>query len=211
VNSCPWKSRLSRWEKRGRGGSENESVKPLNGVQPVISGPVKAVAGGPVASIASRRATGGGEAYTARKQAVRIQLRNRFVIATPTPLAWRKAASGQPLTRGCSGVAGVHSPGHAFKGTPREPRRARYLSRTGPRFSPTRMEPGPEGNEGVPGKRTNPRRGVPATKGDQRWQERVGEQSYEPIVPVKVGTAGLPKGAATVSTGGKGGTGRCID
>ena len=41
----------------------------------MISGPVKAVAGGPVASIASRRATGGGEAYTARKQAVRIQLR----------------------------------------------------------------------------------------------------------------------------------------
>jgi hypothetical protein len=115
----------SRWEKRGRGGSENESVKPLNGVQPVISGPVKAVAGGPVASIASRRATGGGEAYTARKQAVRIQLRHRFVIATPTPLAWRKAASGQPLTRGCFGVAGVPSPGHAFKGTPREPRRAR--------------------------------------------------------------------------------------
>jgi hypothetical protein len=156
----------------------------------VISGPVKAVAGGPVASIASRRATGGGEAYTARKQAVRIQLRNRFVIATPTPLAWRKAASGQPLTRGCSGVAGVHSPGHAFKGTPREPRRARYLSRTGPRFSPTRMEPGPEGNEGVPGKRTNPRRGVPATKGDQRWQERVGEQ---PIVPTKVGNRRAPE------------------
>jgi hypothetical protein len=43
------------------GGSRNESVKPFNGVQPVISGPVKAVAGGPVASIASRRATGGGE------------------------------------------------------------------------------------------------------------------------------------------------------
>ena len=167
-------------------------MKPFNGVQPVISGPVKAVAGGPVASIASRRATGGGEAYTARKQAVRIQLRHRFVIATPTPLAWRKAASGQPITRGCFGVAGVPSPGHAFKGTPCEPRRALYLSRTGRRFSPTRMEPGPEGNEGVPGKRTNPRRGVPATKGDQRRQGRVGEQSYEPIVPVKVANRRAP-------------------
>jgi len=56
---------------------------------------------------------------------VRIQLRHRFVIATPTSLAWRKAASGQPITRGCFGVAGVPSPGHAFKGTPCEPRRAR--------------------------------------------------------------------------------------
>jgi hypothetical protein len=36
---------------------------------------------------------------------VRIQFRHRFVIATPTPLAWRKAVSGQPLTRGCFGVA----------------------------------------------------------------------------------------------------------
>jgi hypothetical protein len=87
---------------------------------------------------------------------VRIQLRHRFVIATPTPLAWRKAASGQPFTRGCFGVAGVPSPGHAFKGTPREPRRARYLSRTGPRFSPTRIEPGPEGNEGVPREANKP-------------------------------------------------------
>src|SRR5215470_20389792 len=33
--------------------------------------------------------------------------------------------------RGCSEVAGVASPGHAFKWTSREPRRARYLSRTG--------------------------------------------------------------------------------
>jgi NAD(P)-dependent dehydrogenase (short-subunit alcohol dehydrogenase family) len=36
-------------------------------------------------------------------------------------------------------------------------------------------------------KRTDPRRGVPAAKGNQRWQGRVGEQSYEPIVPMKVG------------------------
>jgi hypothetical protein len=62
---------------------------------------------------------------------VRIQFRHRFVIATPTPLAWRKAVSGQPLTRGCFGVAGIPSPGHAFKGTSREPRRAHYLSRIG--------------------------------------------------------------------------------
>jgi hypothetical protein len=92
---------LGRWDKRGRGGVENESVKPLNEAMKSSrwSGPVKAVAGGPVASIASRWATGGGEAYTVRKQAVRIQLRHRFVIATPTPLAWRKGASRQLCIR----------------------------------------------------------------------------------------------------------------
>src|ERR1017187_9554414 len=41
------------------------------------------------------------EAYTVRKQAMRVQLRNRRV-AMPTPLAERKAISGQPLMRGCS-------------------------------------------------------------------------------------------------------------
>ena len=53
-------------------------------------------ADGPVASVAIRRVTGGCEAYTVRKQAVRIQLRNLFFVAMPTPLAWRKAAFGRP-------------------------------------------------------------------------------------------------------------------
>jgi hypothetical protein len=54
------------------------------------------------------------------------------------------------------GVAGVPSPGHAFKWIPREPRRTSCLSRTGPRFSPTQMEPGPEGREGRPREANKP-------------------------------------------------------
>src|SRR5262249_22921632 len=54
-----------------------------------------------------------------------------YIIVTPTPLGQRKAASRQPIVRGCSGVAGVPSPGHAFKRTSREPRRASDLSRAG--------------------------------------------------------------------------------
>jgi hypothetical protein len=136
-----------------------------------------------------RKSTGNGgcEAYTARKQAVRVQLRNRFVIATPTPLAWRKAASGQPTMRGCTGVAGVPSPGHVFKRTSREPRRAPDLSRDGHGFCPTRKNQVPRETRVSHGKRTDPRRGVPAAKGDRRWQGRVGEQSYAPIVPTKAG------------------------
>jgi hypothetical protein len=61
------------------------------------------------------------------------------------------------------------------------------------RFSPTRMEPGPEEKRASLGKRTDPRRGVPATKGDRRRQGRVGEQSYEPIVPLKVGNRRAPE------------------
>jgi hypothetical protein len=38
-----------------------------------------------------------------------------YIIATPTPLGQRKAASRQPIVRGCSGVAGVPSPGHAAR------------------------------------------------------------------------------------------------
>ena len=127
------------------------------------------------------------EAYTARKQAVRVQLRNRFIIATPTPLAWRKAASGQPIVRGCSGVAGVPSPGHAFKRTSREPRRAPDLSRAGCGSAQPEKNQVPRETRAFHGKRTDPRRGVPAAKGDRRGQERVGEQSYAPIVPMKAG------------------------
>ena len=117
-------------------------------------------------SVAIRRVTGGCEAYTARKQAVRIQLRNRFFIAMPTPLAWRKAASGQPLMRGWPRVAGVPSPGHASKGISREPRRAPCLCRIvgiGPAQSQLDQVPG---DEGTPrGKRTNPRRAETCCQG----------------------------------------------
>ena len=130
------------------------------------SSPVKAVAGGPEARVAIRRVTGGCEAYTARKQAVSVQLRNRFFIAMPTPLAWRKAASGRPLSRGWPGIAGVPSPGHASKGISREPRRAPCLCRllgVGP------AQPKPDqvpGDEGPPrGKRTNPRRAETCCQG----------------------------------------------
>ena len=92
------------------------------------SSPVKAVAGGPVTSVAIRRVTGGCEAYTVSKQAVRISSEIAH-IAMPTPLTRRKAASEPPLCEVMLGVAGVSSPGHAYQGISREPRRALCLSR----------------------------------------------------------------------------------
>ena len=68
--------------------------------------------------------------------------------------------------RGCSGVAGVPSPGHAFKGIPREPRRAPYLSRIMGPVTPNPKEPGPMGHEGLPqGKRTSSQRGETCRRG----------------------------------------------
>src|SRR5262252_9916004 len=90
-------------------------------------------------------------------------------------------------TRGCSGVAGVPSPGHAFKRTSREPRRATDLSRAGCGSAQPEKNQVPREARVSHGKRTGPRRGVPAAKGDQRWRGRVGEQSYAPIVPTKAG------------------------
>src|SRR5712692_8479576 len=46
------------------------------------------------------------------------------LVAMPTLLTRRKAASGRPLLRGRAGVAGVPSSGHASKGISQEPRRA---------------------------------------------------------------------------------------
>lgn len=50
------------------------------------------------------------------------------LIVMPTPFSCRKAVSGTPLLRGVSGIAGVASPGHAYKGISREPRRASCFS-----------------------------------------------------------------------------------
>ena len=91
------------------------------------------------------------------------------------------------------GVAGVPSPGHAFKWTPREPRRTPYLSRTGCGSAQPKWNQVPRDVRVAHGKRTNPRRGEPAAEGDQRWQARVGEWSYEPIVPAKVENRRAPE------------------
>src|SRR5215510_3969754 len=77
----------------------------------------------------------------------------------PTLLTRRKAALGRPISRGRAGVAGVPSSGHASKGILQEPRRARHpLSQ-----------------------RVTGRQGKPEATGT------VDEQSYEPVVPRKVG------------------------
>ena len=130
------------------------------------SSPVKAVAGRPVASVAIRRVTGGCEAYTARKQAVRIQLRNLFFRGDADAVSLAEGRIRTTDKRGCSGVAGVPSPGHAFKGIPREPRRAPYLSRIMGPVTPNQKEPGSMGHEGLPqGKRTSSQRGETCRRG----------------------------------------------
>ena len=91
------------------------------------SSPARAVAGRPEASVAIRRVTDGCEAYTARTQAMRVQLRNLYIVAMPTPLALRKAASWRTDNARSAAVAGVPSPWHVFTETSREPRRAPCL------------------------------------------------------------------------------------
>jgi len=57
-----------------------------------------------VASVAIHWVTGGCEAYTVRKQAVRVQHRNRFTVPMPTFSKRRKAAFGS--NRYCEVVLG---------------------------------------------------------------------------------------------------------
>src|ERR1700732_2522317 len=111
------------WKRRRR----DEPGKLLIGIQRVKAPSGQGLASRPVASVAIHRVTGGCEAYTARKQATTIQLRKLSIVAMPTPLVWRKAIPGRPITQGRPGVAGVPSSGHASKGIPQEPRRAPHL------------------------------------------------------------------------------------
>ena len=92
-------------------------------------------------------------------------------------------------------VAGVPSPGHAFKETPREPRRAPYLSRNlGVSVPPNPNGTRSQGKEGPPtGSERTLDEENPAAKGDRRWQAWVDEQSYAPIVPMKVENRRAPE------------------
>jgi len=83
------------------------------------------------------------------------------------------------------GVAGVPSPGHAFKRTSREPRRAADLSRAGYGFCPTQKEPGPEGNEGVPREANRPSTWSTCCQGRPEVAGMGRQQSYDPIVPTQ--------------------------
>jgi hypothetical protein len=91
------------------------------------SSPVNAVAGRPAASVAIRRVTGGCEAYTASKQAMRIQLRNRSNCDADAVLS-AEGSTRHAVMRGVAGIAGVASPRHAYQGISREPRRAPCFS-----------------------------------------------------------------------------------
>ena len=98
----------------------------------------------------------GAEAYTARKQAVKVQLRNLPPLRCRRRFVWWKAASGYDRNcEGRPGIAGVASSGHVSKGISHEPRRAPHLLSTREEIRPPRE-----------------------TVGDRRRME---EQSYEPI------------------------------
>ena len=158
--------------------------KPLIAIQRVQIPPDQSRADRLVASVAIHRVTGGCEAYTARKQAVRIQLRN--LISLRCRRCWTSVEGSiwqRPLLRGRAGVAGVSSPGHVSKGIVQEPKRARHLLSNqciglGGTWVP----------EGRPkGTRMDGRAVVPP---------HTTEEGGEP--------QGSRKGAATVPTGGKG-------
>jgi hypothetical protein len=91
-------------------------------------------------------------------------------LRSPESLARGMLSTGLPVNPG--GLAASPEPGVSVQPDPNEP--------------------GPNGSEGAPGKRTDPQRGVPGGKGDQSRRGRGSEQSYEPIVPVKVANRRAP-------------------
>jgi hypothetical protein len=71
--------------------------------------------------------TGGCEAYTVSKQAVRISS-EIGLDRDADVLLITEGSIRRTVMRGEAGIAGVASPGHAYKGISREPRRARCFS-----------------------------------------------------------------------------------
>ena len=85
-----------------------------------------------------------------------------------TPLRQRKAASGQPITRGCFGVAGVACPGMFSIGLPENPGELSISHEQGA-VLPNPKRTRSRGKRGCrTGREQTPRRKVPAAKGDRR-------------------------------------------
>jgi len=161
-------------------GIRNETVKPFKEVPPVQVRPGQSRSGRAGSECCLSSGDRRVEAYTARKQAVRIQLRNRFIIATPTPLAWRKAASGKPIMRGCPGSPESLARGMLSRGLPVNPGELPISHEQGTGSAQPKKNQVPRETRVSHGKRTDPRRGVPAAKGDRRWQGWVGSSRMTP-------------------------------
>jgi|SRR6516165_1177339 len=103
--------------RRGEAGDEIGETTQWN---PTGESPVRSkLASRPVASVAIHRATGGCEAYTARKQAVKIQLRNRLSWRCRRHSLQAEGSIRDDRNReGRTGIAGVASSGHASKEIP---------------------------------------------------------------------------------------------
>jgi hypothetical protein len=168
------------------------------------SSPVKAVAGGPVVSVAIRWVTGGCEAYTVSKQVAMVQPRNRpncdaDAVLSAEGSIWRTAM------RGALRIAGVASTRHAYKGTFREPRRAPCFSAI---WAPGGAQPKDTrspGGEGCPReKRTTLKRSL-------LWPRETGGAGKGRRAVLRFHSTdeggepqGSREGAATASAGGKG-------
>ena len=128
-------------------------VKLLNVIQRVRLPPGQSRADRPVASVATRRVTGGCEAYTARKQAAKIS--SEIVSHCDADVLVRAEGSirQRPLMRGRAGIAGVASSGHVPTGITQGPRRAPHLLLT---MGGTECQGRPEAPGWMPSSLMNP-------------------------------------------------------
>jgi len=91
-------------------------MKPFVGIQLVKSGPVKAVAGRPVASLASRRVTDGGRSVDSKEVGREDSAPKSFVVADAEAISLAEGRIWATANARLLRAAGVPSPGHAFTG-----------------------------------------------------------------------------------------------
>ena len=149
------------------------------------SSPVKAVAGRPVARVAIRRATGGCEAYTASKQAVRNQLRN-WSDRDADALSEAEGSIRCTVTRGVSGSPESLAQGMLIKGLPVNPGELPASTHIWAQVAPNPKTPGLRRARVASVRSERPSSGVSCGQGKPEAQARADEQSYETIVPMKV-------------------------
>ena len=115
------------------------------------------------------------------------------LIAMPTPCCRRKAESGAPLGEVWSGSPESLARGMLIKGLPVNPGELSTSPDIWARLRPTQRNQVPWGTRDSPREANKPSTRRTCRQGKPEAQGRVGEQSYDSIVPMKVENRRAPE------------------
>ena len=171
--------------KRRKGGSDHESVKPISGVQLVQVQPGQSRSGQAGSECCHSPGDWRVRSVHSKEAGREDSAPKSFSVANADAVNYAQGRIRMPVSASCQESPESLARGMLTKGSPVNPGELSVPSRWA-WSRPTQSAPGPWSTRVAPREANNPQRGKPVAKGNRRRQLRADEQSYEPIVPMKV-------------------------